>query len=145
MTERTRILELLAEGRINVDEAERLLEAVKAEERAPAAMPPGPETEPPAADGARGKPRLLRVLVTKTSGEVVNVRVPLALLRAGLKLKGLLPAQAHAQVDVAMKEKGLKFNLDELDGKALEEIVQALAETSVNVDKDGDTVRVFCE
>lgn len=146
MNERMRILELLAEGKLTPGEAERLLEAVKAEERQAAVVAEvresGTERGEP---GGKAKPSVLRVLITKRGGETVNVRVPLGLLRAGIKLKGLLPDSARSQVDVAFQEKGLRFNLDELDGKALEGIIQALQETSIHVDAEGETVRVFCE
>jgi hypothetical protein len=66
-------------------------------------------------------------------------------LRAGIKLKGLLPDSARAKVDIAMQEKGLNFSVDDLDGKALDEIVQTLQETGIDVEGDGETVRVYCE
>jgi hypothetical protein len=149
MQERTRILELLAEGRLTVDEAERLLEAVKQEER-PAPGPPAPPAPPvpPSPDGTAGtgsKPRFLCILVNKKDGETVNVRVPLGLLRAGLKLKGLLPEAAQAKVDVAMKEKGMHFNINDLDNKSLDEIVQTLQELSIDVNGGDETVRICCE
>jgi len=142
MKERTRILELLAQGKISVDEAERLLEAVKTEER----TADGVRAEDKAAPAEEaGKPRFLCVVVNKAGGEAVNIRVPLGLLRAGLKLKGLLPADARADIDVALKEKGLQFNVDELDGKSLDEIVQVLRETSITVDGKGEQLRICCE
>jgi hypothetical protein len=144
MTERGRILELLAEGRINVDEAERLLDAVRREEQIPA-PPATPEVDGGTGKVAGGKPRTLRVLVNKADGEQVNIRVPLGLLRAGLKLKGLLPGNAKAQVDVALQEKGINFNLDDLDAKSLESIVEALGETRIEIDSDKEKVQVFCE
>lgn len=144
MQERTRILELLAEGKITVDQAERLLEAVKAEERPALSAPPAPEA-PRTPDSPAGKPRFLCVRVNKKDGETVNIRVPLGLLKAGLKLKGLMPASARADVEMAMKEKGLGFSFDDLNGKSLDEIVEILQETSINVDCDRETVRVCCE
>lgn len=58
MSERTRILDLLAEGRITVDEAEGLLQALRAEAAAePDAEPDaerGPDADP---EGERGTPR----------------------------------------------------------------------------------------
>lgn len=144
MNERLRILELLAEGKITAVEAERLLDAVRREEQAPA-DPLLMEAE--AADGktVSRKVSTLRVLVHKADGEQVNIRVPLGLLRAGLKLKGLLPGKARAQVDVAMQERGLNFNIDDLDAKSLEAIVAALSETRIEIDSDKERVQVFCE
>jgi len=143
MNERTRILELLAAGKITVDEAERLLMAVREEERA--ASPPESPT-PPGAGGAEGtRPRFLKILVDKKDGDVVNVRVPLGLLKAGLKLKGLMPASARANVDMAIKEKGMNFSLDDLDGKSLDEIIRVLEETGIDIRDGKETVRICCE
>lgn len=144
MNERLRILELLAEGKITSSEAERLLDAVRREEQIPTPPVP-PDPDDAAGRRAGGKPRTLRVLVNKADGEQVNIRVPLGLLRAGLKLKGLLPGNAKAQVDVALQEKGINFNLDDLDAKSLESIVEALGETRIEIDSDKEKVQVFCE
>jgi len=144
MNERLRILELLAEGKINAAEAERLLDAVRREEQVPTPPVP-PDPDDPAGRRSGGKPRMLRVLVNKADGEQVNIRVPLGLLRAGLKLKGLLPGNAKAQVDVALQEKGLNFNLDDLDAKSLETIVEALSDMRIEIDSDKEKVQVFCE
>lgn len=146
MNERTRILELLAQGKLTVDEAERLLEAVRAEER----QPPAPDAPPPSSSGGPGapegaRPRFLKILVNKKDGDTVNVRVPLGLLRAGLKLKGLMPASARADVDLAMKEKGMNFSIDDLDGKSLDEIIRILQETGIDICADKETVRICCE
>lgn len=60
--ERVRILEMLKEGKITVEEAERLLEALEVEKERPS---------------ERG--RLLRVRITGHRGDAVNVTLPLAL------------------------------------------------------------------
>lgn len=144
MNERLRILELLAEGKINAAEAERLLDAVRREEMAPVESLPV-DGETPDGKPVGRKASTLRVLVNKTNGEQVNIRVPLGLLKAGLKLKGLLPGNAKAQVDVALQEKGLNFNLDDLDSKSLDAIVAALSETRIEIDSDKERVQVYCE
>jgi hypothetical protein len=144
MNERLRILELLAEGKINAMEAERLLDAVRREEQTPQeALPVDGDAEE--GKGAGRKVSTLRVLVNKVDGEQVNIRVPLGLLRAGLKLKGLLPGKTRAQVDVAMQERGLNFNIDDLDSKSLDAIVAALSETRIEINSDKERVQVYCE
>lgn len=145
MNERSRILDLLAKGKITVDEAERLLDAVRTESP-DAAEPAVAMASGEAAGGPpKGKPRFLRVKVDGNDGEKVNVRVPLGLLRAGLKLKSLLPEKARTQFKV-QTDSGVHFNLDDLDGKPIDEIVQVLQELSIDVDgKNGETVKIFCE
>ena len=41
----------------------------------------------------------------------VNVRVPMQLLRAGVRLASLIPAQAHEQLDEALNRHGVPLTL----------------------------------
>ena len=88
----------------------------------------------------RSKLRYLRVLVENPKSEQVNVRVPLAFLRSGMKLLAVLPPRVNEK----LVEKGIDLSaLAELKGEDLE---QALRDLLVNVDgPDGNKVRVFCE
>lgn len=133
--ERKKILEMLAAGKITADEAERLIAALETAEFR------GRESEsdhPP-----RGKPRYLRVVVDDADHRV-NIRVPMKLIRAGVKLSALIPQQA---VDRAREESGI--DLSQINPENLDEIVENLQDLTVDIDsKDGkekETVRVFCE
>ena len=86
--ERRRILDLLAEGRINADQAEELLSALTGALPAPPA-PPGPQ-QPPA--GVRG---LQIRIVNDQNGQVVNVTVPIGLVRFASRM---IPADARNRV-----------------------------------------------
>jgi hypothetical protein len=136
--ERKKILEMLAAGKLSVDEAERLLEAVGGDE--PSASP-GPGAV------AKSRCKYLRVLVEDgPKGEKVNVRVPLGLIRAGIKLGGLIPEGARGRVNEAMRAKGLDFDLDSLDAKTVEELMMAFSELKVDATSGaGESVRLFCE
>jgi len=132
--DRKRVLEMLAKGKITADEAERLLERLAA---SPAAAPAGRDPEPGAPGG---NPKYLRVVVNSVQGDQVNVRLPLALVRTGIKLGAMLPEQARQQ----LQEKGI--DLSQLSGMESEEMIRALRELTVDVDSaQGDVVRVFCE
>ena len=147
---RRQILEMLAAGRINADEAERLLAALEAGSRGSA---PAAGGEP---QGARPRPKYLRVLVEadesmtglKGGTTTVNVRVPMQLLRAGVRLAGLIPQQAHDQLDKALSSHGVPLTLSQIKPENLEELIDHLEDLTVDVDgKDGNTtkVKVFCE
>jgi hypothetical protein len=148
---RRQILEMLAAGKITADEAERLLSAL---EQAPA---PAGEFTGKTADGATVKTRAkyLRVLVeadesmTGMKGQTtVNVRVPMQLLRAGVRLASLIPAQAHQHLDEALNRHGVPLTLSQIKPENLEELIDHLEDLTVDVDgKDGNTtkVKVFCE
>jgi len=151
---RRQILEMLAAGKITADEAERLLAAIETEPTAPAAEFSGKTT---GTNGATVKTRAkyLRVLVeadesmTGMKGPTtVNVRVPMQLLRAGVRLASLIPAQAHEQLDQALSRHGVPLTLSQIKPENLEELIDHLEDLTVDVDsKEGNStkVRVFCE
>src|ERR1700760_1436374 len=127
------ILDMLSQGKITADEAERLL----------IALDKSTPTQP--ADGApRPKPRFMRVLVDDGKSKV-NAKVPLQLLRAGVKLASVIPPLAQAHLDEALREKGVTINLAGLKPENLEEVVEGLSDMTVDVDDDKAKVRVFCE
>ena len=141
---RTRILEMLAENKITVDEAERLLAVAGTEETTE--TPNTPETT-----GNKQLPKYLRVVVTPGPGSTemddvdkVNVRVPMNLIRAGMKLTSLIPPHASDKMNEAMREKGVDFDLRNMKPEDLEELINALSDLEVDV--EGKTmVRVFAE
>ncbi|HEX4037486.1 MAG TPA: hypothetical protein VHX37_05455 [Acidobacteriaceae bacterium] len=150
--DRRQILDLLAGGKITADEAERLILAVEksaAGSGAAASEPGGTAT------GTTPRPKYLRVLVEgdeqitgMKGGTTVNVRVPMRLLRAGVRLAGLIPVQAHQQLDQAFTQHGVPITLSQIKPENLEEIIDQLDDLTVDVDgKDGNPmkVRVFCE
>jgi hypothetical protein len=78
----------------------------------------------------------------------VNVRVPMQLLRAGVRLASLIPQQTHDQVDEALNRHGVPLTLSQIKPENLEELIDHLEDLTVDVDgKDGNTtkVHVFCE
>jgi hypothetical protein len=135
-TERKKVLELLAGGKITTQEAEQLLEKLEAI----AANRPEPQPAPNGEIPAVGKqPRFLRILVEKPGHEQVNVRLPLSLCRTG-KLFAFLPTR----VSERLAERGIDLSgFNALQGEDLEE---ALRTINIDVEKDdGKKVRVFCE
>ena len=79
------------------------------------------------------------MLVDSENGETVNIRVPLKLVRTGIKLSAMLPKDARAKIEA----KGI--DLESLSGKDAEELVRALEELTVEVEDGKETVRIFCE
>lgn len=147
---RRKILEMLSEGKITTDDAERLLTALgdEAEQVSPAAFQSGglvSRVRP------RQAPKYLRILIDdskdSSSPAKVNVRIPIQLLRAGVKLQSLLPNEARARVNKALDEKGVGFDLNQLTAENMDEFIQALSEFTVDIDADGGLtkVKVFCE
>jgi hypothetical protein len=136
--DRKRILTMLGDGKITADEAERLLDALGA--RAPA---------PSAAPDSNRPPKYFRVEVDANDGAggptKVNVRVPMQLLRAGVRLGALIPPQAREQVNAAMAREGIPFDINTIKPENLAELVEHLAGVTVDVDDKNARVRVYCE
>ena len=141
--ERQRVLKMLAEGKITVSEAERLLDALAQAEKAEAS---GGAQRAGGSASAKA-PKYLRIQVDEgPTGDKVHIRVPLKLLRAGIKLKsllGLLPKEAST----ALEAKGI--DLSAVSEEKIEELMAALSELSIDVDSreghDQEKVRIFCE
>ena len=144
---RRQILQMLSEGKINANEAERLISAVE--------EPTGARSVEEGPSAGKSRPKYLRVVVDSEDDgghdgpTKVNIRVPMQLLRAGVKLSSLLPAQALRRANHAMQEQGLPIDLTQIKPENLEELVEHLNDLTVDVDqKDANTkvkVRVFCE
>ncbi len=144
-----KILQMLADGKINVDEAQRLLSLTASEfeqETGSAAK----------SQGVKPAPRYLYVIVEPKPGAErkingqdfhgkVNVRVPFGLIKAGMKLATLIPPEAANKVDAAFKEKGVPFDFSRIKDEDIEELISALHDSEVNVDSDYETVRVYAE
>ena len=133
-----RVLEMLAEGKVSVDEAERLICLVDEEPEATTAVqqlaPPRP-----------GAARYLRVTISSDGEEHVDVRVPLALIKAGVKLHTLLPDQAAQRINETMERNGIDVDINNLQLEDLNPLIDALSEIEVNIQDGDDKVRVYCE
>jgi len=153
---RRQILEMLAAGKVTAEEAERLLAALEPERGTTVGEFTG--TIGGAKDAGatvRTRAKYLRVLVeadesmTGNKGmTTVNVRVPMQLLRAGVRLASLIPQQAHDQFDEALNRHGVPLTLSQIKPENLEELIDHLEDLTVDVggtEGNKTKVRVFCE
>ncbi len=140
--DRSRILNMLAEGKITAEEAEQLLDALDAR-KTPLAAEPAIKGDPSALIAAL--PKYLYVKVVSVNGDNVDVKVPLALVRSGLKLTSLIPPQAMDEVNAQMAEHGMSIDFNNFKPEDIDELIEALREMEINVNSaDGDNVRVYC-
>jgi len=143
--DRSRILNMLAQGKITAEEAERLLDALDTRPAASA----GVATSGPAIKGDPGPlidalPKFLYVKVNAENGDNVDVKIPVALVRSGLKLTSLIPPQAMDQINDSMSEHGMSVDFSNLKPEDIDELVAALREMEISVDSaNGDKVRVY--
>ena len=136
-SETSRVLDMLQEGKIDADEAERLLDVLyqnRSQENARSSSVVQTEV----ASSTR-RPKFLRVLIVDGDSEKVDVRVPLKLVRLGMPLAEAMPEGVRETIS----EQGIDLSkLSDLDD---DDFYEALGELRVDIVDDESTVRVFCE
>ncbi|MGH9703685.1 MAG: SHOCT-like domain-containing protein [Candidatus Acidiferrales bacterium] len=142
---RRTILEMLAAGKINAEEAERLIAAL---ENDLSANPPGQGNETP----VKVAPKYIHVVVNEEDPKgdnptKANIRVPIQLLRAGVRLGSLIPEQAQFHVNAALREKGVMFDLSQIKPENLEKLIENLDDITLDIGQKNKNVkvRIFCE
>jgi len=134
MNEETRkVLEMLSTGKITVQEAEQLLKAI--------ASPTG------SPDDKKAEPRYFRILVNKPArdgkkAEAVNIRVPMTVVRGGLRLGALFPGMLGKKK--IQLDNGTELDLSKATYTDLEAMIKDIGELTVDVDGDAQ-VRIRCE
>ncbi|MEU8698558.1 hypothetical protein AB0C61_12935 [Streptomyces sp. NPDC048680] len=140
--QRRQILQMLAEGKVTADEAERLIDALERQQ---------PESPQGAVPRPKARPKYLRVVVNSEDdgggdgASRINIQVPLQLLRAGVRIASLLPPQALTKANAELRKSGVPIDLTELKPEHLEELVEHLDEVTVDVDDPSGKVQIFCE
>src|SRR5437762_11504128 len=134
MSEETRkVLEMLSRGKVTVQEAEQLLQAVGASGQS--------------GDEKKSEPRYFRILVNKPArdgkkAENVNIRVPMTVVRGGLRLGSLFPGMlAKKKIQLG---NGNELDLSKVTYTDLEAMIKDIGELTVDVDGDAQ-VRIRCE
>ena len=142
---RRQVLDMLSEGKITVDEAERLLLLVDKEPSD--GQRPEPETRNPSVT-----PRYIRIVVQPESEgdgddspNLVNIRVPMAMLRAGMQLAALMPEMAASSINQALREKGIDIDVSRLKAQDIERLLEALQEFEVDVHTGDQRVLIYVE
>ena len=125
------VLEMLNEGKINPEEAEKLIESL---------VSAGTSTSLEDSPSSNNKKPLkfLRVSVVDNIDEI-DIRIPIKLLRFGMKFSQVLPPEYRSRLE----EHGIDLN--SFRDYSDEELVDALADLSIKINDDTATVRVFAE
>jgi len=128
--ETKRVLEMVAAGKITVDEGERLLGALGAGQPAP----PPPEAERPV-------PRFLKMeagaIGKDGKDEGFRMRVPLDLIRAGIKMRALIPETKRDRINEKLREKGIEGDIFEMSDDQIDTLIHSLGELEME-GGDGD-------
>jgi hypothetical protein len=144
--ERRQILEMLAEGKISADEADRLIGALGGSSAT------ATSTTTATAVQAKPLPKYVRIMVDTKDGRHskpvhVNVRVPVALLRAGVRFGSLIPIQAQERMNAEFRKNGMDFDIRQVKPENINELIDQLQDVSIDVDQEDDDtkIRIFTE
>jgi hypothetical protein len=140
-TETRQVLDLLSQGKVTVDEAERLLRALDSPAASDAAKP---------AESAKTA-RWMRVTIDKNVAggapkREVSLRMPVSLVRAGIKLGSLIPGGAFSMAgcpddsDASVRLKLLKINPQQI-----ETLIAEMGDMTIDADDGKAQVRIWCE
>lgn len=145
--ERLQILQMLAEGKITAEQAEKLLDAIG--EKQHGAKPEAKEERAENKEETKSgeKPKCLRIMVTGKhgKGDNVNIRIPLQLIRAGVKMKSLLPFEVREKLSSKMKINNIDWDIKNLDEDSMNGFFKSLKEMSIDIDEEDESVKIFCE
>jgi hypothetical protein len=143
--ETKKVLEMLAEGKITADDAERLLDKLAA---GPEKLGAAPEFkvleggEPAATASTAAPKKFLRVQMERPGGNEVNVRVPLNFVRSGVKLAGILPPKVLEK----LQQEGIDPKIVTDFAQQARESVDVLDDLHVDMEtRSGKRIRVFAE
>lgn len=121
--EKERILKMLEEGKINSEEAYRLLNAIDTKEN-------------------EKKCKFFRIEVESGGEKKVNVKIPTVIATKLIKVGGKLVAKFSSEA----KEKLEKYDID------IEDILESIEEelydepsTIVDIDQDGEKIKIWIE
>ena len=124
-----------------MEEAERLLSLVDQPAGADTGGTENSEVRKPV-------PKYLRVVIGNgddPQSEHVNIRVPMGLIRAGVKLASVLPSNATSKVNEKLKEKGVGIDRGKIKAEDLENLVDSLSDLEVDIQDGKEKVRIYVE
>ena len=130
---RRKILAMLADGNIAVDQADRLLSAI---------VPAKKKSAEPTRKFLR---LLLEPKAETGSPRKVDVRVPLGLLRSGVQIARSLPIEKRGPMTIALGTHTLSLDLSGIDPQNVDEFIDQFRYLTTDIDKKNETVRLFCE
>lgn len=138
MSEETRrILEMVSEHKITIEEAERLL----------LALADGRDEIDASREGGQSRsPKYLKMIAgNETTQETFRMKVPLSLIRAGIKLKALIPDEARKRTVDGLQAKGIDIDPFELPSEQIDEFIRTFGELEIEGNDGGDHFRLYTE
>ena len=146
-----RILDMLSQGKITVDEADRLIKAMSAD-------PPAETATADTATDGRRRPRWFRINIHKPAKDQthrpkdVNIRVPITVVKGGMRLGAIIATFAGEKAAQRMKERGLDLDLSTINGDLsrmngadFDTFLKSLDDMNIEIDDGKSQVRITTE
>jgi hypothetical protein len=140
---------MLAQGKVTVDEADRLLKALGGAQA---------KAETTASDESRSaKPSWFRINIHKPANDQrqakdVNIRVPVSVMKGGMRLGAIIGSFAGERAARRMRERGIDLDLSaingdlsRLNGPEFEQFLKSLDDVCFEIDDGKSQVRITCE
>jgi hypothetical protein len=140
--ETRKVIDMLAEGKITPEQADKLLEKLSASagQEARGEGQSASSSDASCSCSPSPKARFLRIVVDKPGQEPVNVRIPLAFARSGSHLLAVLPTRVKEK----LAEQGMDFSkAGVFDPSNWENLAEDMP---IDIDRgNGKKVKIFCE
>jgi hypothetical protein len=121
MEEIKKILEMVNQGKISVEEGTRLIQALGSADKSTQSAV------------SSGKPKFVRIRVNSSDNDVVNVNIPLSLVKVAMRF---VPKEARAELEAR------DIDIDEV----IEAIMRGAEGNIVDVKSgDGDVVQIYVD
>ena len=142
--EMRRVLAMLVDGKISIDNAEQVIEALTT-------PPECDEDDDYAWQPEPIRPRFLRIRLHRppANGHVekdVNIRLPIAMVCGGVRLGMLMPGVGD-RINARLRARGVDFDLGRVSEEQIESLVSRLGQLTIDVDEDGQQkqLQITCE
>jgi hypothetical protein len=142
--EMRRVLSMVAEGKISVENAAEVIEALKA-------PPLVDEDDEFAWQPEPIRPRFLRIRMHRPPREGhlekdVNVRVPIAVVCGGLRLGMLVPGIGD-RINARLRAGGVDFDLGRVSEEQIQSMLSRLGQLTIDVSEGGQQkqLHITCE
>ena len=145
-----RILDMLSQGKITVDQADQLLKALNGRQAA--------DARPAGAGRDAAPPRWMRINIQRTAQgddkrrKDVNIRVPIALAKGGMRLGALIATAAGEKAAQRIKARGVDIDLSainrdlsQMNGVEFDEFIRGLNDANIEIDDGKAQVRITTE
>ena len=130
---------------INRGGAFRLHGKVRGSERHEVAGQPAP----PPPEGERPVPRFLKIEGRATGkdgkDEGFHLRVPLHLLRAGIKMRALIPEAKRDKINEKLRDKGIEGDIFEMSDHQIDTLIRSLGELELEAGDGDGSFRIYLE